>query len=187
VTQHGGVPITINGGEAESTGLELSLQLRSRGPWYLQAAYAYNEAELTSFAPGLVDGEDGLAGDRLSGTPEHQASVFLGYSRSLNNSWQLDANYGITATSDVLTKVGLRANGETLGGYSLHSGSVSLSRDRWTATLYAENLTNKFAETAVRQDPSMIYNVGGFDLRRYFRNVIRPRTIGVELRYSLGN
>jgi iron complex outermembrane receptor protein len=186
VTAIGGVPITLNGGKAETQGLELSVQVQSRGPWYFQAGYAHNEAELTTDAPGLVDGDDAFAGDRLSGTPEQQGSVLVGYNRMLGSGWQINANYGVTATSDVLTKTGLRSNGEILGGFSLHNAMLSLGKDRWTATLYAENLTNKFAETAVRQDPSLITNIGGFDLRRYFRNVIRPRTVGVEVRYTLG-
>jgi outer membrane receptor protein involved in Fe transport len=104
----------------------------------------------------------------------------------LSNGWDLDASYGFTATSNVYTKVGLRGDGEILGGYTVHHASVGIGRDRWQATLYADNLTNKFAETSVRQDPTFIRDVGGFSLRRYFRNVIRPRTVGIEFRYSLG-
>jgi outer membrane receptor protein involved in Fe transport len=74
-----------------------------------------------------------------------------------------------------------------LGGYSVHSASLRLGRDRWSATLYADNLTNKYAETGVRQDRSMIREVGGYDLRRYFRNVLRPRTVGLEVRYFFGD
>jgi len=85
-----------------------------------------------------------------------------------------------------LTKVGSRNDGETLGGYTLHSASVGLSRGSWSAYLFADNLTDKFAETAVRQDPTFIRDVGGFSSRRYFRNVLRPRSIGIEFRYSLG-
>jgi iron complex outermembrane receptor protein len=187
VTQNGALPITINGGTAQSRGLELSFEARGDGPWSIRGNYAYNEAELTTNAPGLVDGEDAFAGDRLSGTPEHQASIYLGYGRMLNNGWDMQAAWGVSATSDVLTKVGLRANGETLGGYSLHNASVQVSKDQWSATLYGDNLTNKFAETSVRQDQSLIRNVGGFDLRRYFRNVLRPRSVGIEVRYSFGD
>jgi len=187
VTENGGVPITVNGGSAQSQGVELSFETRGAGPWSIRGNYAYNDAKLTSDAPGLVDGADAFDGDRLSGTPEQQASLYLAYGRTLSNGWDIDAAWGVTTTSDVLTKVGLRSDGEILGGYSIHSASVRLSQDRWSATLYADNLTNKFAETAVRQDPTLIRNVGGFDLRRYFRNVLRPRSVGVEFRYSFGD
>jgi outer membrane receptor protein involved in Fe transport len=109
------------------------------------------------------------------------------YYRRLTNGWDIDVGYGLTASSDVWTKVGLRDNGEVLGGYTVHNVSGSLSKDRWSATLYVDNLTDKFAETAVRLDPSYIRNVNGFDVRRYFRNVLRPRSLGVEFRYRVGN
>jgi outer membrane receptor protein involved in Fe transport len=186
VTANGGVPITVNGGEAESRGVELSFQTQTAAGWGVAGTYAYNETQLTTDAPGLVDGEDAFAGDRVSGTPEHQLSLFINHVRSLSNGWDLDASYGLTATSNVYTKVGLRGDGEILGGYTVHHASIGIGRDRWRATLYADNLTNKFAETSVRQDPTFIRDVGGFALRRYFRNVIRPRTVGIEFRYSLG-
>ena len=187
-TQNGSLVITVNGGSARSRGLEFGLVAGGSGPWSMRTSYAFNETELTSDAPGLVDGVDALDGDRLAGTPEQQFAFELRHQRTLNRGWDLDISYGVTATSDVLTKVGMRNNGEVLGGYSVHAASISVSRNQWQATLYADNLTDKFAETSVRLDPSSIRSVGpnGFDVRRYFRNVLRPRTIGLELRYSIG-
>ena len=185
-TENGGLQITTNGGAAESQGLEVSFAMRSSGPWSMRTTYAYNDSKLTTFSAGLVSGEDAFAGDRLSGTPEHQFSLELGHERRLSNGWNLDFGYSVTATSDVLTRVGMRNGGEALGGYSVHSIAMSIGRDRWLATLYADNVTDKYAETAVRQEPSSIREVNGFDVRRYFRNVLRPRTIGLEFRYSIG-
>jgi outer membrane receptor protein involved in Fe transport len=200
VTENGAIPITVNGGSARSRGLEVSFQIRGDGPWSFAGTYGYNDAKLASDAPGIVDGigdenGDGIvdqgdeprSGDRLAGTPEHMASFSVGFERRLTNGWDLDAAYGLTATSDVLTKVGLRGNGETLGGYTLHSASVALSHDQWSATLYADNLTNKLAFTSVRQDASYVRDVGTFALRRYYRDVLRPRSVGVEFRYSFGD
>lgn len=184
-TEHGDLPITVNGGGARSRGIELGVEGRTDGPWTFAASYAYTDAELTSDASGIVGGADAFSGDRLSGTPEHQGSVHASYSRPLANGMDLDVGYGISYTGDVLTKVGLRGGGERLGGYALHSASVSLGRDGWSASLYADNLLDEFAETAVRQDPSFVRDVNGFQLRRYFRNVLRPRTIGLEFRYRL--
>jgi outer membrane receptor protein involved in Fe transport len=185
-TVNGALPITVNGGEARSEGVELALQSQGGEHWTFTGSYAYNDAKLTSFAAGLVDGEDAYAGDRLSGTPEHQGSFYANYRRALRNGWDFDFGYGFTFTSDVLTKVGLRNNGETLGGYTVHGLSAGLSQERWSATFYADNLTDKFAETAVRQDPTKIRNVAGFDVRRYYRSVMRPRSIGIEFRYRVG-
>jgi outer membrane receptor protein involved in Fe transport len=189
-TDVGSIPITVNGGSARSRGVELALQTATQGPWSFRATYAYTDAELTSNAPGLIDGregsEDGLAGDRLAGTPEQQATFLATYSRPLANGLKLNASYGLTATSDVLTKVGMRNGGERLGGYTIHSASIGVAREQWSANLYADNLTDKYAETGVRLDPTYIRSVNGFDSRRYFRNVLRPRTAGIEFRYRLG-
>lgn len=185
-TQNGALQITVNGGAAESKGLEFSFAARTLGPWSMRTTYAYNDAKLTTFSPGLVSGADAFAGDRLAGTPEHQLSFELGHARQLQNGWNLAFGYSVSATSDVLTRVGMRNGGERLGGYSVHNVAVSMSRARWQATLYADNITDKYAETAVRQEPSSIRAVNGFDVRRYFRNVLRPRSIGLEFRYSIG-
>ena len=185
-TENGALRITVNGGAAPSQGLELSFAARRIGPWSLRTTYAYNDSELTAYSPGLVGGQDAFAGDRLSGTAEHQFSFELGHARQLQNGWMLDFGYSVTATSDVLTRVGMRDGGEELGGYAVHNMAVSVSRDRWQATLYADNVTDKYAETAVRDEPSSIRPVNGVDVRRYFRNVLRPRTIGLEFRYSIG-
>lgn len=185
-TVNGDLPITVNGSAARSQGLEFAIAARASGPWSFRASYAFNQAELTSDAPGLVNGEDAFAGDRLSGTPEHMLSFELGHERELNNGYVLGFGYNVTATSDVLTRVGMRNGGEELSGYSLHGLGVSLRRHQWQATLYADNLTDKYAETSVRLEPSSIRSVNGFDVRRYFRNVLRPRTVGVEFRYSFG-
>ncbi|HEX5418610.1 MAG TPA: TonB-dependent receptor [Gammaproteobacteria bacterium] len=185
-TDVGDAFITVNGGSARSRGLELSLQAATDGPWSFTASYAYDQAELTSFAKGLVDGEDAYAGDRLAGTPEEQGSFSASYSRPLANGMSLKATYGLTATSSVLTQVGLRDNGEMLGGYAVHSASVGISRNEWTACLFADNLTDKYAETGVRSNSSDVGDIAGFTLRRYFHYVLRPRTVGVEFHYRLG-
>ncbi len=181
---YGDLQITVNGGKAETKGLELSLQSHGQY-WTFSGSYAHNQAQLTSEAKGIVNGEDGEPGDRLAGTPEEQASFYAAYHRPLRNGFEMNAGYGLTYSGNIITKTGLRNNGETLGGYTLHSLSAGVSHERWSANLFVDNLTDKFAETGVRLDPSYIGVVNGFDLRRYFRNVIRPRTIGIEFRYRM--
>ena len=73
------------------------------------------------------DGADAFDGDRLAGTPEQQGTLLLDYQRPLANGWTFNANYSLTAVSDVYTKVGLRNNGEVLPGYAIHGAAVGLS------------------------------------------------------------
>jgi outer membrane receptor protein involved in Fe transport len=88
----------------------------------------------------------------------------------------------------VLTKTGERANGEALDGFAVHNASVALSAANWTVTLYADNLLDEFAVTGVRDDPAFIQTVPDINgdpvyVRRYYHNVLRPRTIGLRATY----
>jgi iron complex outermembrane recepter protein len=190
----GEVPITVNGGSAESKGVEITTRWSITESLQLAASMSFNDATLTSDAPGLVDGADAFEGDRLAGTPEQQGTLLLDYTRPLDNGWTLNANYSMTAVSDVYTKVGLRNNGEVLPGYALHGASVGVGSGPWTVTLYADNLFDRYAVTSVRRDPSYIRLIERFDLetgepiapipsRTYFQSMLRPRTVGLEFNY----
>ena len=184
----GEVPITVNGGTAETRGIELSTRWAITDSLQLMASIAFNDAQLTSDAPGLVDGEDAFDGDRLSGSPEQQGTLLLDYTRPLDNGWTLNANYSFTAVSDVYTKVGLRNNGEALPGYAIHGASIGMGVGPWAASLYVDNLFDKYAITSVRRDPSYIRQIERADLapidsRTYFQSMLRPRTVGLEVTY----
>jgi iron complex outermembrane receptor protein len=188
---NGDVPITLNAAEAVSQGLELQTRWQINDNWAVFGSYAYTNAELSKDSPGVIGvrsappNEDAFKGDRLPATPEHQGSLNLNYSTLVFNGLTLDVNYGFTSISNVITKIGQRGNGETLGGFTIHNASISLSDDQWTATLYADNLTNKSARTGVRTDRDYIDSVGAndFTLRRYFHHVNRPRAVGIDFRY----
>lgn len=184
-TQNGALPITKNGSEAVSQGIELSAQWYITPEFSVYGSYAYTDAELSEDSPGLI-GEDAFDGDRLPGTPEHQGYLGANYSFALANGSSLEFDYSMTAISDVLTKVGERANGESLDGFSLHNISASWLNDSWRVTLYADNVFDEYAETGVRNDDSFVYQVADFDVRRYYHNVIRPRQIGLRFVYDFG-
>ena len=187
----GEVPITVNGGTAETRGIELSTRWAITDALQLMASLTLNDAQLTSDAPGLVDGEDAFDGDRLSGSPEQQGTLLLDYTRPLNNDWTLTANYSFTAVSDVYTKVGLRNNGEALPGYAIHGAAIGVGTGAWAASLYVDNLFDKYAITSVRRDPSYIRPIertglAPIDSRTYFQSMLRPRTLGLEVTYRFG-
>lgn len=192
-TVNGAIPITVNGALAKSQGLDLQVQGLLSRHWRVNANYSYTDAQLTRDAPGIVRGEDAYAGDRLPGTPQHQASLLIGYTQPLPNGWIGSANYGVRAVSDRLTKVGERNNGESLSGYVVHRAALSVSDRQWTARLYAENLFNRYVETSVRNDRSYIAaiagdgdsdNGDGFKLRSYYKTVLEPLRIGLSFRYD---
>ena len=166
------------------------------------ATYAYTQAELTADAPFLfgVFGDagsdlqnfyDGKNGDRLPGSPEHQASLGLTYTTEIFDDKLLDINYGLTYQSDIYSKLGLRDDGEVLPGYALSNISARLSGDEWSITLYADNLFDKYAYTSVRRDKADIglaqfpeMNTNGAEIQRnYGYYLLTPQRIGLRFDY----
>ncbi|WP_462180604.1 TonB-dependent receptor [Pseudoalteromonas gelatinilytica] len=202
-TVNGQELITSNAGSANSKGVELSTRAMIGDNWAAYATYAYAKAELTEDAPYLfgVLGDDlaqyqsyydGAKGDRLPGAPEHQFSFGLRYEQDVLGDKLLSVNYGITAQSDVITKVGLKADGEVLPGYALSNLSAKITGDMWSATLYVDNLFDKYAFTSVRRDKSWAgmsqyaeLNKELPELQRvYGHYTTAPRTIGMKFSYN---
>ncbi|WP_413403024.1 TonB-dependent receptor [Pseudoalteromonas sp. KJ71-7] len=187
-TTVGQLPYLSNAGSANAKGIEIATRAILSDSFTAYATYAYTKAELTSDAPYLfnADGTDGAKdGDRLPGSPEHQLSMGINYQTEVFNDKTLDINYGLTAQSDVISKVGLRDNGEALPGYSLSNISAKLTADAWSTTLYVDNLFNKYAITSVRRSDADITTANGADIQRnygYFIN--RPLTVGIKFNYK---
>jgi iron complex outermembrane receptor protein len=202
-TVNGQQPITANADGANSRGVEISTRAILSDDLTAYATYAYTQAELTADAPFLFqvvdeqgteiqDFYDGKDGDRLPGSAESQFSFGLKYTREVLDGKLLDLVYGLTAQSDVYTKVGLRADGEALPGYALSNMSASISDDDWAVTLYVDNLFDKYAFSSTRRDKGDIglarfseMNSNGEQLmRNYGHFLIQPRKIGVKFTYN---
>ena len=187
-TTVGQLPYLSNAGSANAKGIEIATRAILSDSFTAYATYAYTKAELTSDAPYLfnADGTDGAKdGDRLPGSPEHQFSMGINYQTEVFNDKTLDINYGLTAQSDVISKVGLRDNGEALPGYSLSNISAKLTADAWSTTLYVDNLFNKYAVTSVRRSDSDITTANGADIQRNYGYYInRPLTVGIKFNYK---
>ena len=181
-------PITLNGGGAVSRGVELAGSAGVTDAFRLRGSWSHTDAKLSRDSPGLLDGgADAFEGDRLSGAPRRQGSLLASYGVLLGAGTGLELLYGYAYVGDVLTRIGLRAGGETLPAYDLHNVSLALARDDWTLTFYADNLFDEYAVTGVRQTPGLIGRTeDGFRSRRYFANVLAPRRAGVRVRYAFG-
>ncbi|MBH0073505.1 TonB-dependent receptor [Pseudoalteromonas sp. NZS127] len=187
-TAVGQLPYLSNAGSANAKGIEIATRAILSDSFSAYATYAYTKAELTSDAPFLfnADGSDGAAdGDRLPGSPEHQFSLGINYQTDVFNDKTLDINYGLTAQSDVISKVGLRDNGEVLPGYSLSNISAKLTADAWSTTLYVDNMFNKYAVTSVRRSDADITSANGAEIQRNYGHYInRPLTVGIKFNYK---
>lgn len=170
-----GFPVTTNAGKARTDGVEIELQANLSDHWRLSAGVTLTEGKITSAGPDYHA--------RLPGFPEETLNFGLGYNSQLSNGLDLVAEWIVAVQGDVTTAL---SGGETLSGFAVHHASVGVNNDTWQATLFANNLFDKFAVTGVRDDQSYIGTDGSannFALRRYYRNVLTPRTIGVDLRY----
>ena len=180
--------ITLNGGWAVSRGVELAGAAGLTNALRLRGTWSYTRTALSQDSPGLLDGgADAFKGDRLSGAPQQQGSLLASYGVLLGGGAALELLCGYTYVGDVLTRIGLRAGGETLPTYDLHNLSASVSKDDWRLTFYADNLLDEYAVTGVRQTPGQIgVTEDGFRARRYFANVLAPRRVGARIRYTFG-
>lgn len=201
-TENGLLPITTNGKGAESYGLELSGSWQVTEQLSVRGSYSWGKAELTDTAddliatitpPGFqstvsyVDGEDG---DRLPGSPEHQGNLFVTWQQPLENGWTLEANYGMSGISDVITRTGKRGFGESLSGYVMHDAALMLAGETWTATLFVNNLTDRYAEASARDTRAFVQQVsdadgGAVNMRRYYKDVLPPRMFGLRFTVDL--
>lgn len=201
-TQNGQIPITANAeGGAESTGFELSARAMLSDELSVFGSYALAKAELAGPAPflfGVVADparqawKDGEKGDRLPGAPEHQVAVGAKYTTEVLDDQILDINFGYTYQSDIITRVGLKNDGQTIDGYGLANISAVLSDETWSVTMYVNNLFDEYAVTSVRRSQADIGNArfaddiaNRTDLQRNFGYFVStPLTVGVKFDYK---
>lgn len=203
-TLNGSQPITTNAGKANAKGVELSSRAIISDALTAYATYSFTQAELREDVPGLFGNGDGdgaadddgdidaLSGDRLPGSPEHQFSFGLKYSTEVFDGKLLDVVYGVTAQSDVITQIGNRESGDTLGGFTLSNLSASISEESWAITLYVDNLFDKYAFVSTRTDRGDIGLAVAPDvdsnrvdiLRNYGHYLLTPRKIGLKFTYN---
>lgn len=196
-------PIIINADGARSRGFDISADWRATDRLNIRASYAYTEAELTDLAPRLIreivppgfqstlNYIDGQPGDRLPGSPEQQANLFVTYSLPAFGGIDWDVNYGASYTGDVLTRTGGRGDNVTLPSYTLHNLSLTGETENWAVTFYVRNLLDEFVETNARGGPDFnqfVLDTNGdpHAVRTFYTDVLPPRTIGVRFTHSFG-
>jgi len=170
-TQPCGFNAAVNGGDAKGNGaeLEMTAQLTKALSANLTASYVYNEFDSVRPNVGYKDGE------RVPGAPEENASAGLQYSFSLNPAWNGYARADYTYVGDVhyVFGLGTASTPYLQGGFGQANFRLQLQHKQLGFEFFVRNLTNKRAAEATG-DPSQ----GGFTY------MIRPRELGVEVRYS---
>jgi iron complex outermembrane recepter protein len=159
----------FNGGDVDGEGIELELLGRAGRSWRfnLSVSYVHNEFErINSPLVGIAVGE------RVAQAPEKNGSAGVQYDFILGGPWTAFARADIVYMGDIPFTFG---PGVTVEQDSFTTGSLRLGgqRDNLAVELFAKNVTDERA-AVVSGDPDR----GG---RQY---LLRPREIGIELRYS---
>tara|TARA_R110000868_G_scaffold545_3_gene4038 strand:- start:9563 stop:12043 length:2481 start_codon:yes stop_codon:yes gene_type:complete len=187
------IPITVNAAGAESRGIELQGSWQMTENFALRGSYSFTQTELTADVPFLVRTitppgfgtafEDGLAGDRLPGSPETQFALFGRYDQPLRNGNTLHYNLGFSYQGDILTRTGGRGSSVTLDAYTLANGSINYDAGHWGATFFVNNLFDEYIETGFVSTPLSNQTISGLSVRSHYASVAPPRSIGVRVTY----
>ena len=169
-----GHTFTVNAGAARSRGVETELRaLPAHGlELFLTAAYVDSKLTEDQLPPG-----DGVAGDRIPGVPDWSFSTGAHYVRPISTQVDGFANLTYRHVGDSFngfgTSTGISGSGaDRQVAYDLVNVRLGLQSESWEAVLYAENLGD---ERAV-----LFFNRIIGDVRI---NTVRPRTIGIGLKY----
>ena len=160
--------VTVNGGEAELTGLELDTSYYIGENLLFTLSGSYVNAELSK------DSSIGSAGDRLPGSAEYNLQAGLEYGFDLyGNPAFIRSDYGyVGGYYNRLAEVG-----DELGKFGKLNLRVGTTLSSVNVELYVNNLTNENNFTWIDAN-----SVGvGQNTRGY---QTRPRTIGLDLTYQ---
>jgi iron complex outermembrane recepter protein len=193
-TVNAAIPITINAKGAESKGAELSADWQATANLRMRGTYSYSDAKLTEDVPDLIITntppgfatvfEDGLAGDRLPGSPQNQFSFFADYEQPLSGDATLSYRFSYYYQDEVLTRTGGRGGSLTLDGYGVANASVTYDAGPWAVTGFVKNLFDEYIETGARSTPRNNQTINGANVRSFYTNVAPPLTLGVRFTYK---
>ena len=163
-----------NAGKAKSEGIELELQARLTESLEVAVSASYGEATLVG------DSNIGNDGDNLPGSSDFNATVGIQYDFILA-SYDSFARADYTYISEYFSSVdetGSAVTPEPAGGFGQLNVKVGLEMDKVAVDLFVNNLTNNDGLTWLETISSGTPESGS---RAY---TIRPRTVGLNLRYS---
>jgi iron complex outermembrane receptor protein len=168
-----GVLTTLNGGKAQSSGVEWNFGAVPITGLALNLNGAYTDAHLTEDLPSSVGGQDG---DRLPGSPRWSASFSADYEWPLGGSYSgiagLNWRYAGDRLSDFVAAGDRRITVPSFDVVDLRLGIVN---PRWTLSFYVKNLGDTFAINNV----SAATLAGGYGTQA--ANIYQPRTFGLTL------
>lgn len=170
---NGGIPMTVNGGNARSQGFELELRAQLTDRLDMTFGYTHTDAELTEDFY-KASRTRGSAGDDLPGVPRHTAMIAFNYLQPLPFGellFHLDGAYrsGITTALNDLS-----SNYWELDGYDTWNASVTWRNETFRAGLFVSNITDELGISSLEVGNDTTGTQPG---SMFFTQT--PRTIGI--------
>lgn len=159
---------TFNAGDVDGEGMEVELTARLAAAWELNLGASYVHNEFVNLKPGV----EFEVGERVSGAPERNLSAGVQYDFDLTSQWAGFARADYVYVGNVRYKFDV-SRVLNQPGYDAANVRIGARRDNLSVELFGRNITNEYA-VVTSSDPLF----GGM------RTLLRPREIGVELRYS---
>ena len=145
-----------------TTALKLSLSL------------SYNEAKLTSTIPGAA----GVAGQTLEYAPRWMGAASVEYLRQIDADTSAYFRVDFSSTTREDANYNAQSIYYNVAGYSLLNVRLGVKRKGWIGSLFLTNALDRRGETELPL-------ANGVDLPTQRRIALnRPRTIGLEIRFS---
>jgi iron complex outermembrane receptor protein len=177
VNQPCGYPLTENAGNAASYGPELEVTAHLTPELTLALSGTWTHATLTSVNSQLTAADPALTSDTpLLNIPKYTETTSLTYSTPMGDGLQF---IGRLNNSYVGPETDIQYTYATLHSYDIFGLRLGLTTERWSAYLFADNLTDKHAQLGINTSafawtaPSLV---------RVATN--QPRTIGLDLRFN---
>ncbi len=183
-----GIYIVQNGEEAETSGIEVEVEGYLSEALHYSVGYSYVDAELTKDFYRDDGSFVAAAGNTLPGVAENTFNLAIDYTVQLDGGYEAIYRVGAYYQSETENSINNDSTlyGVTFDGFSMFNASASVVADKWTATLYAKNLSNEQGVTAMFKDEHM----GSSAARNLPSNnsshsyIANPRTMGLSLSYN---
>jgi iron complex outermembrane receptor protein len=164
-----GYPYNTNVGQAKAYGPELEMAAKVTDAITAEMSAAYTQSYI--YDPQNTPGLPVTAGTRVTNIPRYTGSASVSYESMLTQNYKFTFRIAESYVGPVEDTAYYR---QTLGSYGLMDFRMGLGMDRWTASLFGTNLTDKHAAMTI---DNTVFAWQQPTITRVSTN--QPRTIGL--------
>ena len=170
-----GYPYNTNAGDAKAYGPEVEFSARVTDGLTLDISGSIPKAYIN--APTLAALNSGITpGTRVINVPKYTAVIALDYQAALTDSLNTNSYIGLSMTGNSEDQAAFR---QVLPSHNSLDARFTLSSAKWSAALFGNNLTNKFAALTI---DNTVFAWQTAAITRVSTN--QPRTVGLDVQYK---